>query len=59
MAKRRMALGMSQETLAERAEVSRNLVGLIETGQTNPTLRTMVKVAKALGVRVMDLMDGL
>jgi len=52
---RRKARKLSQEKLAEHADVHRNYIGLIERGEQNITLESLVKVAKALKCKVMDL----
>jgi len=52
---RRKARKLSQEKLAEHADVHRNYIGLIERGEQNITIESLVKVAKALKCKVMDL----
>ena len=52
---RRKVRKLSQEKLAERADVHRNYIGLIERGEQNITIESLVKVAKALKCKVMDL----
>lgn len=39
---------MSQERLAFEAGIERNFVSLIETGQNQPTVTTLFKLAEAL-----------
>jgi len=52
----REKLGLSQEKLARLADVSNNTIINIEAGkQDNPTIDTLKKVAKALGVSVENL----
>jgi transcriptional regulator with XRE-family HTH domain len=57
----RKALGISHEKLAEKAGISRQAIGKIESGERNPTMQTMYKLTKAMGVsleefvRKMDL----
>lgn len=46
---RRRELGLTQESLAERAGVSTETVGRLEQAVGAPTLDTVYKVAKALG----------
>jgi len=48
--------GISQEELADKANLHRTYIGLVERGQTNLTLRTLEKISKALGVGVKDLL---
>ena len=52
----REAKGLSQEKLARLADVANNTLIKMETGENkNPTLETLKKVAKALGVSVDEL----
>lgn len=51
----RLAAGMSQERLGLEAGIQRNFVSLIETGQNQPTITTIVKLARALGMRASEL----
>ena len=54
--KLREAKGLSQEKLARLADVANNTLIKMESGENqNPTLITLKKVAKALGVSVDDL----
>ena len=49
--------GWSQEQLAERAAMQRSYLGDLELGRRNPSVRTLVKVANALGVPVAALLE--
>ena len=51
----RLAAGMSQEQLGLEAGVQRNFISLIETGQNQPTITTIAKLARALGLRASEL----
>jgi len=53
--RRRRELDLSQEELAERAELHRNYVSGIETGTRNPSLKNIEKLAKALDISVARL----
>ncbi len=53
--KRRHELGISQEELAERAELHRTYISDIERGVRNPSLENIEKLAKALEVSVSAL----
>lgn len=50
--KRRLALGMTQEKLANRIGISRNAVSAGEQGRSFPTLRTVGEWAEALGMKL-------
>lgn len=46
--RRRTQAGMSQETLAAEAACHPTYVSLVERGKRNPSLATMLRLAKAL-----------
>jgi DNA-binding XRE family transcriptional regulator len=46
---------MTQEQLAERVRLSTKYIQFIESGQRVPSLKTVYRIAKALGVKVQDL----
>lgn len=46
----------SQETLAERTQLNRNFLSLIERGQRSPTLNTIARLARGLELPIADLM---
>ena len=52
---RRRALGLSQEEFAEKVDCHRNFVGRIERGEQNPTVDTLVRIARALKCKVRDI----
>ena len=45
----------SQETLAEKANLSTVFISRVERGKESPSVDSLVKIARALGVRVHDL----
>lgn len=51
----RLNAGLSQETLGLESEVQRNFISLIETGQSQPTITTIFKLAAALGLKPSEL----
>jgi len=50
----RQARGLSVRGLAKEAEVSTETVYSVEHGKRQPTVRTLGKIASALGVEVKD-----
>ena len=52
----RKATGMSQERLAEATGLSTNYVGEMERGLKAPGLGVIVRLSRALGVTVHDLL---
>jgi len=66
MAQRRMVMrikrlrderGLTQEQLAHKAQISLGYLGRLETGRHDPKLSTLLKIAKALGVPVTELLE--
>src|SRR4029077_7698696 len=55
---RRAELNMTQQHLAERAGLHLSYIGSLETGDRNPSLDTMARVAIALNCDVSDLVRG-
>jgi transcriptional regulator with XRE-family HTH domain len=55
----RQARKMSQEELAAQAEVHRTQISLIESGRREPRIFTMTRLAGALEVDVLTLMEGI
>ena len=53
----RLKKGISQERLGELAHVHRTYVGMIERAEKNITLTNMEKFARALGLKIKDLVD--
>jgi len=54
----REAKGLTQEGLGERAELDPTYISGIERGVRNPSVLSLVRVAKALKVTVADLCEG-
>lgn len=57
--KRRVALGLSQEKLAEIAALHWTYIGGIERGERNVSLQNIVKIAAALKTSASDLLKGI
>ncbi len=55
MRKHRLAAELTQEQLGLESGVQRNFISLIETGQNQPTIGTIFKLAAALGVKPSKL----
>lgn len=53
---RRLSLKISQETLANMADIDRTYLPDIEKGKRNVSLRVTDKIAKALNVSLKDLL---
>jgi transcriptional regulator with XRE-family HTH domain len=54
---RRMASGLSQEKLAERAGLHPTYVSMVERGVRNPTLDVSARIARALKVSLPKLIE--
>ncbi len=52
----RTAKGISQGEIGRILGVDKGFISNIENGKTNPTLATIAKLAKALGISVGELM---
>ncbi|MBI4239985.1 helix-turn-helix transcriptional regulator [Candidatus Uhrbacteria bacterium] len=53
----RLRMNMSQGDVARALGVDRGYISNIENGQRNPTLDTIEKIAKALGVSVGEMLQ--
>lgn len=52
----RKSRGWTQEQLAEYADLSVNYLATMEIGRKTPSLRTLARLAEALGVDICDLL---
>jgi transcriptional regulator with XRE-family HTH domain len=52
---RRKVAQFSQERLAEKADLSTVFISRVERGKESPSVDSLVKIARALGARVRDL----
>ena len=50
---------LTQEELAEKAGVHRTYIGMIERAEKNITLENINKIAKALGIKINKIFEGL
>jgi len=47
--------GWTQQELGERADINYKFLGEIERGQQNPSFEVLTKIAKALGIEILEL----
>jgi transcriptional regulator with XRE-family HTH domain len=55
----RKEAALSQEALAEQADLHHNYVGELERGEKAASIDTLVKIAKALRVQPLKLLAGI
>lgn len=55
----RQTQGLTQEILAERANIDRSHMGFIEQGRRQPTISTLYKLTQVLNISLEDLFRGL
>jgi transcriptional regulator with XRE-family HTH domain len=56
--KQREVRGLTQETLAERADLDPTYISGIERGLRNPGIKNVARLAKALGLSTAELCKG-
>ncbi len=56
--RRRKALGLTLEKLAERANLTPNYIGTVENGRRDPSLSTIQQIAAALDAPPAELLGG-
>lgn len=56
---RRKQAGLSQEKLSEKAELHPVYISAVERGAKTISMDALMRIAKALGVRMRDLVDEL
>lgn len=54
---RRKVIGLSQEALANLAEIDRSHMGKIERGERNVTLLNVLRIARAIGAKPSELLS--
>ena len=55
---RRKAMELSQEALADLAEIDRSHMGKIERGERNVTLLNVIRIARALRTKPAELLSS-
>ena len=55
----RKQAGLTQETLAEKADLSLSQVGYIERGEVKPSIDSLIRLARALDVDPSTLLEKL
>ena len=48
---------ISQEKLAEMADLNRNFIGMVERGETNITVKNLESIANAFEMNIQDLFN--
>ncbi len=48
---------LSQEKLAEFADLNRNFIGMVERGETNITVKNLEAIANAFEINIQDLFN--
>lgn len=54
----RSKAGLTQEKLAEKADLHHNFIGEVERGNMEISVGSLLKISKALGVEIVDLVRG-
>lgn len=55
----REGLGLSQERLAQQADINRTYIASLESGRRNPSLDLICRLARGLKVDAASLVEGL
>ena len=53
----RMKRKISQEKLAELAELNRNFIGMVERGESNITVKNLENISKAFNMEIKELFN--
>ncbi|VVT16290.1 DNA-binding protein [Roseovarius sp. EC-HK134] len=59
LSEERQKAGLTQEELAERADVSARFISFLETGRRQPSLSTLHALSKGLRMQMQDLVAKL
>ena len=55
----RLNQGISQEELAFKIDSARNFIGCIERAEKSPTIYTLFRIAKALNVKIEEIVKDI
>lgn len=58
MAEKRKHQGMTQDQVAVLSGIDSSNVRAYESGRSTPNIQSLIRIAKALGVKPADLLDG-
>ena len=53
---RRTSLGLSQNTVAEKAGLDRTYISMLERGKKNPTVLTLYKIGSVLDIKPSQIL---
>ena len=53
----RLNKGLTQQDISSKAELNVNYYAKIERGEVTPSLKTLQKIVKVLGVKSSDILD--
>lgn len=56
---KREALNLTQVQVAEKAQLDRNYIGMVERGERNPSYLSLIKIANGLDMQVHQLIKPL
>ena len=54
---KRESQGLTQVEVAEKSNVDRNYIGMLERGERNPSYLSLQKIAAGLGIHVNQLIE--
>jgi len=54
--KRRININLTQYQLAERSNVDRNYIGMLERGERNPSYLTLLKISHGLNLPLSEIL---
>ncbi len=52
----RLKKGLTQYELADKCDMNRNYIGMLERGERNPTYSTLLAVVKGLDIELYELL---